>query len=169
MITYRDATPADAPLLADLSGRSFALTFGHLYREEDLRAFLEKLSDEAWRAEIADPARQVRLALAGDEGAGFCKLAPLTLPVEPHGHAVELSQLYLLPEWHGRGLAQALMDWALGEARGRGAREIYLSVFTQNDRAKAFYRRYGFGFVRPYAFMVGEQADEDEIWGLRLS
>ena len=54
------------------------------------------------------------------------------------------------------------------EARRRGAEELYLSVFTENHRAKAFYRRYGFAYVGPYKFMVGEQADEDEIWKLDL-
>lgn len=168
MITYRDATAEDAALLADLSGRSFVLTFGHLYREEDLRPFLERLNADGWRGELADSAYQVRLAV-GEEGAvGFCKIGPLTLPVEPGGPAIELRQLYLLPDWHGRGVAQTLMDWALGEARRRGAREVYLSVFTENYRAQAFYRRYGFVFVAPYKFMVGDQADEDEIWRLEL-
>jgi GNAT superfamily N-acetyltransferase len=169
MIAYRDAVPDDAPLLADLSGRSFVLAFGHLYREEDLRPFLERLDADGWRGELEDPAYQVRLALEDGEGVGFCKIGPLTLPVEPGGPAIELGQLYLLPDWHGLGVAQALMDWALGEARRRGAREVYLSVFTRNYRARAFYRRYGFSFVAPYHFMVGEQADEDEIWKLELT
>jgi ribosomal protein S18 acetylase RimI-like enzyme len=169
MIAYRDAAPADAPLLANLSGRSFALTFGHLYREEDLRPFLERLNADGWHGELVDSRYQVRLALDEGEAVGFCKIGPLTLPVDPAAPAIELRQLYLLPDWQGRGVAQALMDWALGEARRRGAREVYLSVFTKNYRAQAFYRRYGFGFVAPYKFMVGEQADEDEIWKLELT
>jgi ribosomal protein S18 acetylase RimI-like enzyme len=168
MIAYRDATAEDAALLADLSGRSFELTFGHLYREEDLRPFLERLNADGWRGELNDPAYQVRLAIAEEGAIGFCKIGPLALPVDPDGPAIELRQLYLLPDWHGRGVAQALMDWALGEARRRGGREVYLSVFTQNYRAQAFYRRYGFAFVAPYKFMVGDQADEDEIWRLEL-
>lgn len=166
MIAYRDAGPEDAALLADLSRRGFVETFGHLYRREDLDAFLRKLNEEDWRRELADPDFQVRLAEDGGEAAGFIKLGPLSLPVEPRGAALELRQLYFLKPWHGLGLSQALMDWMFVEARRRGAEELYLSVWSENHRARRFYERYGFVYVGPYAFMVGEQADEDHI--LRL-
>jgi ribosomal protein S18 acetylase RimI-like enzyme len=169
MISYRDATPADAALLGELARRTFVETFGPLYRREDLDAFLAKMNDAAFREELEDARYQVRFAFVDGEAAGFAKLGPLTLPVAPHRSALELRQLYLLQAWHGRGLAPALMDWLLGEARRRGAAELYLSVWSQNYRAQAFYRRYGFAYVAPYAFMVGEQADEDEIWRLDLS
>ena len=55
------------------------------------------------------------------------------------------------------------MDWAMEEARVRGASEMYLTVYTDNHRAKRFYERYGFEEVGPYSFMVGSQADEDII------
>jgi GNAT superfamily N-acetyltransferase len=166
VITYRDAGPDDAARLADLSRRTFVETFGHLYRREDLDAFLLKLNEEDWRRELADPAYRIRLAEDGGEAAGFIKLAPLSLPVEPRGPALELRQLYLLKRWHGLGVSQLLIAWLLGQARRRGAEELYLSVWSGNDRARRFYERYGFVYVAPYAFMVGEQADEDQI--LRL-
>lgn len=168
MIAYRDATPADAPVLEDVFRRAFIETFGHLYRVEDLDFFLARMTVEAWRGELADPAYRIRLAEAEGEAAGFAKLGPLGLPVEPEGKALELKQLYLLGEWHGQGIARVLMDWVLDQARLQGAAELYLSVWTENFRARAFYARYGFTFVAPYAFMVGEQADEDEIWRLDL-
>ncbi|HEX5184837.1 MAG TPA: GNAT family N-acetyltransferase [Allosphingosinicella sp.] len=164
MINYRDATAADAALLADLSGRTFIETFGHLYRQEDLEAFLARLDEAGWRDSLEDPDYQVRLAEADGTPVGYAKLGPLDLPVEPEGPALELKQLYLLKERHGHGIAQRLMDWLLGAARARGAESLYLSVWSRNHRAQHFYARYGFAFVAPYAFMVGEQADEDEIW-----
>ena len=60
-------------------------------------------------------------------------------------------------------LHRQLMDWAMEEARVRGAREMFLTVYTDNHRARRFYERYGFTEVGPYHFMVGEQADEDII------
>jgi ribosomal protein S18 acetylase RimI-like enzyme len=168
MISYRDATPADAAALADLHRRSFIETFGHLYRPEDLQAFLERLSEEGFRGELLDGEHQIRFAEAGGEPVAFVKLGPVTLPVEPTRPALEFRQLYVLRAWQGSGIAVALADWALAQARARGAEELYLSVWTDNQRAKAFYRRYGFAYVAPYQFMVGEQADEDEIWKLDL-
>ena len=55
-----------------------------------------------------------------------------------------------------------------GRARAQGARELYLSVYVDNHRARRLYERYGFTFVAPYAFMVGAQADEDHIMRLAL-
>jgi len=168
MITYRDATPQDAAALADLHRRSFVETFAHLYRTEDLTAFLAQLSEEGFLAELLDGEHQVRFAEAEGEPVAFVKLGPITLPVRPARPALEFRQLYVLKQWQGAGVAQTLAEWAIEQARKRGAEELYLSVFVENHRAKAFYRRYGFTYVGPYKFMVGEQADEDEIWKLDL-
>ena len=168
MIAYRDVGPEDAAALAALHRRSFVETFAHLYRPEDLDAFLRRLSEEGFRAELLDGEHRVRFAEADGEPVAFVKLGPITLPVEPSRPALEFRQLYVLKAWQGAGVAQALSEWAIGKARERGAEELYLSVFTENHRAKAFYRRYGFTYVGPYKFMVGEQADEDEIWKLIL-
>lgn len=168
MTVTRDATPADWPLIDALFRTSFVETFGHLYRDEDLEAFLGQFTPEAWRQELTDPDYQFRLAFAGEEPAGFAKISPVTLPVEPEEAALELRQLYLPNRFHGLGIAGQLMEWALAQARQRGAVELYLSVWSENWRAKAFYRRYGFAYVKPYPFMVGDQADEDEIWRLSL-
>jgi diamine N-acetyltransferase len=168
MIRYRDAEPGDAAAVAELFRGSFVETFGHLYRPEDLRAFLDRISEAAFREEISDPDYRLRIAEEDGTPAAFAKLGPRALPVETDEPAVELRQLYVLSPWHGRGIAPGLMDWVMESARAAGARELYLTVWTGNARAKAFYRRYGFDYVAPYAFMVGEQADEDEIWRLRL-
>jgi GNAT superfamily N-acetyltransferase len=168
MIAYRDAFIADAPVLEDVFRRAFIETFGHLYGPEDLDFFLARMDEAAWRGELSDPSCRIHLAEADGEVVGFAKLGPLDLPAEPEGNALELKQLYLLREWHGCGIARVLMDWTLDQARLQGAEELYLSVWTENFRARRFYARYGFAFVAPYAFMVGEQADEDEIWRLDL-
>jgi len=69
----------------------------------------------------------------------------------------------VLKEHHGSGLAAALTDWAVDEARQQGAQELYLTVYTDNHRARRFYDRYGFQEVGRYDFMVGNHADEDII------
>lgn len=167
-LDYRDAGPADAAALAALGSRSFAETFGHLYKPEDLAAFLSSHSEEKWAAELADPRFAIRLVEAGGEAVAYAKLAPPSLPFEPRAPCIELRQFYVLGPWHGQGVSQALMVWALGEARARGAKEMYLSVFVDNHRARRFYERYGFEFVQTYAFVVGNHADEDHIMRLVL-
>jgi len=74
----------------------------------------------------------------------------------------------VLKPWQGTGVARDLMDWAIAEARARGAEQLFLSVFVDNLRAQRFYARYGFVPVGTYAFMVGSHADEDIIMRAEL-
>lgn len=162
-VSYRNAVVADAAALAALFRSVFLDTFGHLYAPQDVNAFFADHGDEHWAAQLADAAFAVRLADAGTALAGYSKLGPLKLPVDTGAPAIELRQLYVSSDWHGQGIAAALMDWTLEEAAMRGARELYLSVYTDNHRARRFYQRYGFDEVGPYKFMVGNQADDDII------
>jgi GNAT superfamily N-acetyltransferase len=125
-------------------------------------------SIDHWREQLNESAYAVRLGENGDEAAGYAKLGPFRLPVETSEPAIELRQLYVLRNFHGSGVAAALMKWTIDEARRRGAHELYLTVFTENLRARRFYERYGFEDAGPYKFMVGEQADEDIIMRLAL-
>lgn len=167
-MTFRDATPADAAAIDAVFRESFQATFAHLYATEDLAAFLARFTVEGWAAEIADAAFAFRVIEDADGIAGYCKLGPISLPATPEGPALELRQLYLLDRAKGSGAAQALMDWALATARARGATELWLSVYIDNHRAKRFYERYGFEDQGPYAFMVGNHADEDRLMRLAL-
>ena len=160
---YRSGTVEDAEAIDGIFRRSFCDTFAHLYRPQDLEAFLSKFTREAWADELADERFCFQIAEADGQQIGFVKLGPPELPVERGEHSIELRQFYVLHEWRGAGVAHALMDWAMDEARVRGAREMFLTVYTDNHRARRFYERYGFTEVGPYHFMVGEQADEDII------
>jgi GNAT superfamily N-acetyltransferase len=167
VIRYRDAGPDDAALIAPLARETFSETFGHLYKPDDLAAFLDGHTVQAYLDEIQGDFA-LRLAFDGGAPAGFAKVGPPSLPFDPIGPSAELRQLYVLRPWHGSGIAQALMNWAIGEARRRGAEHLYLSVFTDNHRARRFYARYGFVEVGPYAFKVGNHVDEDIVMHLDL-
>lgn len=167
-IFYRDARLGDAPAVDALFRQGFIDTFAHLYDPKDLAAFFARFTQAAWRSELADPDFAFRLAEDDGALAGFAKISSVTLPVAPTVPAAELRQLYVLKRWHGTGIAGALMDWVLAEARSRGAEELYLSVFTDNRRARAFYTRQGFEEVGPYVFMVGNHEDQDIIMRLKL-
>ena len=167
-VNYRTATAADSPALAELGARTFTDTFGHLYQPADLELFLQNHSPYNWDKELADPAFAVRVAELDGRLVGYAKLGPPHLPFEPRGEAAELRQLYVLEEMKGQGVAQALIEWVIERARNLRADHLYLSVFTENHRARRFYERYGFEPEGTYAFMVGSHADEDIVMRLKL-
>jgi ribosomal protein S18 acetylase RimI-like enzyme len=167
----RPATLADAPALAHLGSASFCATFEHLYRPEDLAAFLEQVySESAVAEEIAGPECIHRLA--DDAGAliGYCKLRHPSWYAE-HSDArnpIALGQLYTAPGRTGEGIGAALMEWALAHARERGCDAIQLSVFSENYGAQRFYQRYGFGKIADITFEVGEHVDHEFLYELKL-
>jgi GNAT superfamily N-acetyltransferase len=167
-VDFRDAGSGDASSLSALGRATFIETFGHLYKPEDLAAFLANHSEEAWQEQLAASEIAVRIGEEAGQPVAYAKVGPVSLPVAIKRPAIELRQLYVLKPWQGQGVATPLMAWVLAEARRRGAQDIYLSVWTENYRARRFYERYGFSYVAPYAFMVGNQADADEIFRLDL-
>lgn len=167
-VTYRDALPADLPAVDALFRASFTATFGHLYQPADLAEFMAGFTPDAWAAELAQSDLAIRLAEEAGALIGFAKVSDVGLPVSPTGLALELRQLYLASAAQGRGVADALTHWVLDQARARGAGEIYLSVYVDNERAKAFYARHGFVDIGAYAFPVGRHLDEDRLMRLTL-
>ena len=167
-VVFRDAVPNDAPALAALARLTFAETFGHLYSAENLAAFLAGHSDEKWRQQLGDPRYSVRIGEADGEAAAYATVGPPSLPFEAKGPAAELKQFYVRVPWHGSGAAADMMAWVLEEVRRREAKEVFLSVFIDNHRARRFYERYGFEAVGRYDFMVGSHADEDVIMRLEI-
>jgi ribosomal protein S18 acetylase RimI-like enzyme len=170
-LRLRPAREDDAAALSALANDAFVHAFGHLYRAEDLAAFLaEHRTAEVYRAEMADP--QTRIALAEADGA----LAGYALIHWPSEFASEsdasrplaLHQLYCAPGMTGRGTGAALMDWALGHARALGRDAVQLSVWSGNFAAQRFYARYGFSKIADIGFMVGNQRDEEFLLELRL-
>ena len=167
-ISYRDAGAADAEALGAFARATFTETFGHLYPPEDLTAYVDaKYRVDVVAAELADP--EVRYVLALRDGAlvGYSKLGVVDMDVDTTD-ALELHRLYVDASVKGAGVAKALMDDGLAWARGKGARVMYLSVWENNARAQAFYKRYGFEHVKEHKFMVGRVADRDFIWRLAL-
>ena len=171
MIAYRNAVPGDGAELAVMARTCFIETFGHLYRAEDLAAFLDQtFGADGLPSQIGNP--DFAICLATDDGAivGFAKLGPNALPFpDAEGsNAVELYQLYVLASHHGAGVGPALLDWSIATARAGGGDTLALTVFVDNRRAQAFYRRYGFVDVGRFDFAVGDHIDEDRLMVLAL-
>lgn len=166
-LSYRNGEAGDGAAVAALFRDSFVATFGHLYSEQDLGSFLAGVNPRAFETELRDPRFAFRLATEDGALIGFAKLGPDALPGAQAG-SLELYQIYLLEPWKGRGIAAALMDWAMAEARARGATKLRLTVYIDNHRARRFYERYGFEEVGQYVFMVGNHADDDRIMSLDL-
>ena len=167
----RPATLADAPALAKLGADTFVAAFGHLYRPEDLAAFLAEVHNpEAVAGEIAGDECTHRLVEVEGSLVAFCKLRYPTKFGEytDAQNPIELGQLYALPAYTGSGIGAQLMDWALAHALEHGNDAVLLSVYAENFGAQRFYQRHGFGKIADITFRVGEHIDPEFLYELKL-
>lgn len=170
-LTFRDARENDAPDLADIGRDTFVETFGDLYPASDLKRFLdETYTPEIMRADIADPQVEVRIAFSGRRLVAYCKIGPVKLPIDTGPEpALELHRVYVYRARQGVGVGRILLTWAIERARKRGARNLFLGVWENNDRAIALYESRGFEKVGTYKFKVGDTQDDEIIMRLKLA
>ena len=162
----RAATPDDASALARLGATTFDETFGHLYRPEDLQAFLEAgRTDEVYARLIEDPDILVMIAEApGGEPVGYVVAGGCKLPLEvPDPGAGEVRELYVLARHQGHRLGTRLLEAALSWLGERGRSPLYVGVWSENHGAQRLYGRYGFTKVGEYDFPVGTHLDREFI------
>jgi GNAT superfamily N-acetyltransferase len=62
------------------------------------------------------------------------------------GYLVPSLGMYILPEYRGRGMSQALMIFLHAAARLRNASRVRLKVYPQNERARRLYESMGYSF-----------------------
>ena len=155
------------PSLLGLARDVFSDTFCHLYEAHAFNEFCDAAysANGPMAADMADPNVRWHVAVSDGELIGYAKLTALRAPApNAADDALELQQIYVRHAWHGTPVAHELMRWAISTANESGASELYLTVFDHNERAKRFYRRYGFAEVARCTFTLGDRVDDDRIW-----
>jgi ribosomal protein S18 acetylase RimI-like enzyme len=135
----RPAAPADLDMIVDCQARCWVEAYTGVVAAEYLNDPQRPARRKArWTARLAGE-RQVMVAV-GSATPGLAEGVVSFGPSrdKPPVPEVELMSLYVRARWHGTGLADRLLDAAIG---GQGAS---LWVFVANQRAQAFYRRHGF-------------------------
>ena len=163
--TIRRAGIDDAQTLSRLATRTFVETFGHLYPDEDLQAFLaDAYAVDRQRTILAHPDYAVWLLECDGVAVGHAAAGPCGLPhpeVAPGDG--ELKRLYVLREAHNNGWGAKLFEAALQWLEKDGPRTLWIGVWSENLGAQRFYGRYGFERVGEYKFPVGKTMDDEFI------
>jgi ribosomal protein S18 acetylase RimI-like enzyme len=161
----RELGLADVAALADLARRTYADAFGYSFNAADLADHLRtNLSDGCFHRAIDD---DVFLgAELRDRLIGFAQFGAVSIAVPTQSpDDQELRRLYVHADFQGQGIGTRLMEAALTHPRLKAAERIYLDVWERNQRAQAFYRRYGFAVIGAQRLAVasGGAADQDLI------
>lgn len=169
-LRIRRATPADAPLIASLGADTFVTSFGAQNTPENVAKHVaHAFGEEIQRRELADPAVTYLIAEQNGRTAGYAQVREGDAPECITGaNPVEVRRFYLVHEFHGTGIAQALMDACASEARRRGGRTLWLGVWSQNPRAIRFYTKWGYEDVGGQTFMLGDDPQQDRVLAMSL-
>lgn len=169
-LSIRYANAADAKMLADVGGQSFYATFAKDNKLEDMADYLAKaFSIEQVAKEIADEKTIFLIVELDAQVAGYAKLRVNEPPEGVTGeNPIEIERFYILQNWHGRGLAQTLMQRCVEEAKQCGHQTIFLGVWEHNQRAIAFYQKCGFTKVGEHPFLLGSDLQNDWLMQFEL-
>jgi ribosomal protein S18 acetylase RimI-like enzyme len=157
------ATRDDSEDLSRLATALFPLGCPANTPAEDLLAFTSRELTAQRFCEFIDDARNaILLARVSNQLAGFALVAQAPAPQQSRAD-VELRKFYIDTPFHGTGLANALMKEALAIAEAASKAGIWLSVFSGNPRAIAFYKRWGFRIIGAQTFVVGTDHQQDYL------
>lgn len=134
------ATEADLPAISRLAGVIWRACYPGIISHEQIDYMLARMyALDTMRAEMQSQGIRYDRLLVGGEFVGFASYGPTTEP-----GVVKLHKLYLLSEWHGRGLGSRLLQHVEHEVRVGGGHRLILSVNKRNTKAITTYRRNGF-------------------------
>jgi ribosomal protein S18 acetylase RimI-like enzyme len=154
--------PSEADLLADISRTTFAETFAPVNTPDDMAIFMEQqFTAEQLKAEMGKPGYLHLLASYNGAPAGYLFLKKQTHPLLNFAAALEISRIYCLQAFQGKGVGKAMMEYSQQYAQENGLTTIWLGVWKENAKALAFYTSFGFRIFGETDFMLGNDLQID--------
>jgi ribosomal protein S18 acetylase RimI-like enzyme len=162
-IVIKEATAADAALVADLSRQTFYDAFAADNTKTDMDKFMnETFTREKLMVEVGAPGNIFLLAYEGNEAVGYVRMRDTNDPkLFEEGTAIEIARIYAVQTSIGKGVGSALMQRCIDIARHKNARVIWLGVWENNHKAISFYKKWGFSPFGDHVFMLGDDPQTD--------
>ena len=161
--TVRLATKEDAVLIAEISHETFFHAFAADNTKEDMDQFLnEQFTKGKLMLEVGATENIFYLAYDGESVAGYVKLRDARKPNSlGEANALEIARLYALPQFIGKGVGSVLMQLCIDVAKEKQKEVLWLGVWEKNERALAFYERWGFEKFGDTEFLLGGDLQRD--------
>lgn len=168
-LTIRRANIEDAAALAALSKQTFFDTFTGTCTEEDMQGFLEEyFNTDQVKKELLNENDFYFFAEIDGVPAGYLRMMEdySNFELMKKWKALELKRIYVDKPFHGKGIAQQLINFIESFAKENKYEVIWLGVWEHNVRAKRFYEKSGFtdsGYT--HDFPIGNTPQTDNwLW-----
>ncbi|MFF5262169.1 GNAT family N-acetyltransferase [Actinomadura viridis] len=136
---FREATRADLPdIVRLLADDPLGAT------RESPGAVIPEAYFTAFDAIAKDPNNSVVVAEIDGTVAGTLQLTYIPGLTYTGGERAQIEGVRVASEQRGHGLGQALIGWAIDQARARGCRVVQLTTDRQRPASIRFYQKMGF-------------------------
>jgi ribosomal protein S18 acetylase RimI-like enzyme len=162
-IEIRIATKNDVTELQEISRKTFTETFAVQNSEENMTKYLsEHLSLNKLAEELSNEHSIFYFATLHNSIIGYAKLNFGKAQTElQDSSGLELERIYVLREYFGKKVGQALFEKAMHVAAENKLHYIWLGVWEQNQRGISFYKKNGFVEFDKHIFRLGDDEQTD--------
>ena len=158
----------DIDRLSSLGVETFVQAFNKQNTESNMEQYLSKyFAKRQMYSELSQPHSHFYFGMYDGQIAGYLKLneGPVQMDLSEE-RSMEVQRLYILSDYHSKGLGKYLMNQAILKARSSGFTSIWLGVWELNAKAIRFYEQLGFKKFDEHSFMLGDEAQIDHLMRL---
>jgi GNAT superfamily N-acetyltransferase len=165
-VTFRRANPSDALCIGVLGMQVFLNTYATAgIRPSIAREVLQSLSPNVVEQALTDPDKTFVLMETDAHLIGFAEITTRASPaIVSLTEAAELNRLYVQEPFTGQGFGRALLVEAEATALAGGALALWLTAWTGNARAVAFYARQGYERLGSTLFIFEGEQHENHVF-----
>ena len=169
-VEIRRCTLDDLDQLASIALKTFNDTFAHLNDPQHFLPYLKKaFSPKKISSELTNSASEFYFLFSDDRLAGYLKVNFAQAQSDIRDiQSLEIERIYVLQQFHGSGLGQALFQFSLNIAKTRNLQYIWLGVWEKNTNAIEFYQSRGFYKFAAHPFKLGDDLQTDYLMRLDL-
>ena len=148
MLSIRNTTTADIPLIRELTFKVWPQTYAAILSKEQVDYMLEMMySKVSLQKQMADGCRFI-IVYNEAQPVGFASYQEIKSSV------FKLHKIYVLTSQQGKGTGRFLIDYIISDIQQKGATSLQLQVSRKN-KARDFYEKLLFTVIDEKDFDIG--------------
>lgn len=156
-------------VLTDIGATTFYDSYRHENTEADMQAYIANTyTIEKLAQNLSNPNIVYFLAYNPLGDVGYIKLLLNQTNEKLQGTSAEIEKIYVRQAFHGKGVAQQLMQFDIDYCKQQNYTNLYLGVWQENHKALKFYGKMGFKTFDTRTFQLGERLCDDYMLNLEL-
>ncbi|MGE7949319.1 N-acetyltransferase family protein [Lysinibacillus sp. NPDC093688] len=158
----RKANIQDAQGIGKVHVDSWRTTYKGILPDDFLNNLSYKQRTELWKKNISDATNYVLVAET-EQGKIIGFATSGTRKTNSVPNSTDLTSIYLLEEYHGKGIGKQLLKEIFTYFKQKGYEKVFVEVLAEN-KTRYFYEYYGAQYVNNIEIKIGEKIVEELIY-----